>query len=96
MSFLPAKNLFFLQDSQNSFKFLVNSGASVSILLHSSSAAPTGPHLAGANGKQIPAWGFRRCFSGQNFELDFLLAAVATPILGMDFLARFELSIIPS
>ncbi len=27
---------------------------------------------------------------------DFLLAAVATPILGMDFLAKFELSIIPA
>jgi hypothetical protein len=29
-------------------------------------------------------------------NLIFLLAAVATPILCMDFLARFELSIIPS
>jgi hypothetical protein len=47
---------------------------------------------------KIPAWGLRRtvCFSGHNFEFDFLLAAVATPILGMDFLARFELSIIPA
>jgi hypothetical protein len=53
----------------------------------------------GANGKKIPAWGFRPrtvCFSGQNFEFDFLLAAVATPLLGMDFLAKFELSMIPS
>jgi hypothetical protein len=40
--------------------------------------------------------GFSVCFSGQNFDFDFLLAAVATPILGMDFLAKFELSIIPS
>ncbi len=53
----------------------------------------------GANGKQIPVWSFRHCivcFSSQNFEFDFLLAAVATLILCMDFLARFELSIIPS
>jgi hypothetical protein len=53
----------------------------------------------GANGKQIPAWGFRPCtvcFSGQNFKFDFSLAVVATPLLGMDFLARFELSIIQS
>jgi hypothetical protein len=53
----------------------------------------------GANGKQLPAWGLRRrtvCFSGHNFEFDFLLAAVATPVLVMDFLARFELSIIPA
>jgi hypothetical protein len=35
-------------------------------------------------------------FSGQNFEFDFLLVAVATTLLGMDFLAKFDLSIIPS
>jgi hypothetical protein len=59
-------------------------------------AQPTGPHLVGANGKSIPAWGFRRrtiCFSGQNFEFDFLPEAVATPLLVMDFLAKFGLSI---
>jgi hypothetical protein len=95
----PIKNLIFLQDSRNNLTFLVDSGASTSILPHSSLAPPTGPHLVGANGKQIPAWGLRRrtvCFSGHNFEFDFLLVAVATPILGMDFLARFELSIIPA
>ncbi len=61
---------------------------SLSILLHSSTAPPTGPHLVGANGKAIPAWGFRHCtvcFFGQNFEFDFLQAAVTTPLLGMDF-----------
>jgi hypothetical protein len=80
-------------------KFLVDSGASISILLHSSWAPPTGPQIVGANGKQIPAWGLRHrtvCFSGHNFKFDFLLAAVATPILVMDFQARFELSIIPA
>jgi hypothetical protein len=35
-------------------------------------------------------------FAGQDFEFDFFLAAVATPIIGMDFLAKFELSIIPA
>jgi hypothetical protein len=99
MSTLPSKNLKFLHDSQNNFKFLVDSGVSISILPHSSSAPPTGPHLVGANGKPIPAWGLCHrtvCFAGHNFEFEFLLAAVATPILGMDFLAKFELSIIPA
>jgi hypothetical protein len=99
MSTFPTKNLIFLHDSQNNFKFLVNSGASISILPHSSSAPPTGPHLVGANGKLIPAWGCRCqtvCFAGLNFEFDFFLAAVATPIIGMDFLAKFELSNIPA
>ncbi len=39
----------------------------------------------GANGKLIPAWGRRRqtvCFAHHNFEFDFFLAAVATPIIG--------------
>jgi hypothetical protein len=99
MSTFPTKNLIFLHDSQNNFKFLVDSGASISILPHSSSAPPTGPHLVGANGKLIPAWGRRRqtvCFAGHTFEFDFFLAAVTTPIIGMDFLAKFELSIIPA
>jgi hypothetical protein len=99
MSTLPTKNLIFLYDLQNNFKFLVDSVASISVLLHSSSAPPTGLHLVGATGKPIPAWGLRRrtvCFASHNFEFDFLLVAVATPILGMDFLARFELSIIPT
>jgi len=99
MSTFPTKNLIFLKDSKNNFIFLVDSGASISILPHSSSAPPTGPHLVGANGKLVPAWGRRRqivSFAGQDFEFDFFLAAVATPIIGMDFLAKFELSIIPA
>jgi hypothetical protein len=78
---------------------LVDSGTSISILPHSSSAPSTGPHLVGANGKLVSAWGRRCqtvCFAGHNFEFDFFLAAVATPIIGMDFLAKFELSIIPA
>jgi hypothetical protein len=39
---------------------------------------------------------FHSLFSGLNFAFDFLLAAVATPLLGMDFLAHFGFSIVPS
>jgi hypothetical protein len=91
MSFLPAKTLIFLQDTKIKFTFLVNSGASLSILPHRSTALPTDPHLVGANGKSIPAWGFCHrtiFFSGQNLEFDFLLAAIATPLLGMDFFSK--------
>jgi hypothetical protein len=52
----------------------------------------------GANGKIVPVWGRRRqvfSFAGHDLEFDFYLAAFATPIIGMDFLAKFELSIIP-
>jgi hypothetical protein len=86
-SFLPAKNFIFLQDTHNNLRFLVDSGASLSILPH---AAPNGSHLVEANGKTIPAWGFHRfSFSRQNFEFNFLLAAVATPFLGIDFFDTF-------
>jgi hypothetical protein len=99
MSTFPTKNLIFLQDCKSNLKFLVDSGASILILPHSSSAPSTGPHLMGANGKLVPAWGHRHqtvSFAGHDFEFDFFLAAVATPIIGMDFLAKFELSIIPA
>jgi hypothetical protein len=99
MSTFPTKNLIFLHHSKSNLKFLVNPGASISILPHSSSALSTGPHLVGVNGKLVPVWGRRRqivSFTGHDFELNFFLAAVATPIIGMDFLAKFELSIIPA
>ncbi len=50
----------------------------------------------GANGNIVPVWGRRRHFARNDFEFDFFLAAVATPIIGMDFLKKFELSIIPA
>ncbi len=98
MSFTTPANLIFLHDTLNNFTFLVDSGASSSILPHMSSEPPSGPTLLGANGKPIPAWGLKRCsvvFSGITFEFDFLLAAVATPLLGMDFLVKFGLGIVP-
>jgi hypothetical protein len=52
----------------------------------------------GANGNIVPVWGRRQIvtFANQDFEFDFFIAAVATPIIGMDFLTKFELSIIPA
>ena len=58
------------------------------------SAAQKTAHLLDhllANSKTILAWGFRRssvCFSDQTFDFEFLLAAVATPLLGIDFLCK--------
>jgi hypothetical protein len=95
MSTFPTKTYYL----QSKFIFLVDSGTSISILPHSSSAPPTGPHLVGANGTPIHAWGRHHhtvCFAGHNFKFDFFLAAVATPIIGMDFLAKFDLSTIPA
>jgi hypothetical protein len=93
MSTFPTKNLIFLHDSKNNLKFLVDSGASISILPHSSPAPSTGPQLVGTNGKLVPAWGRRCqtvCFASHNFEFDFFLAAVATPIIGIVPLLLFS------
>jgi hypothetical protein len=47
MSTFPTKKLIFLHDSKSNLKFLVDSGSSILILPHSSSAPSTGPHLVG-------------------------------------------------
>jgi hypothetical protein len=48
----------------------------------------------GADGRPIASWGTRRLrlqFGQQHYEFDFLLAVVAKPILGNDFLHAHEL-----
>ncbi len=49
--------LVYLQDDKSKQKFLVDTGAAVSVLPHKQSSTPTGPVLAGADGKTIPSWG---------------------------------------
>jgi hypothetical protein len=96
MSFSHGSGLMFLRDSQ--LDFLVDSGASLSIIPFSSSQTPLGPKLLGANGASIPTWGFQTKtikIGTKNFEQDFLLAKVAIPILGLDFFRKFQLSIHP-
>ena len=60
---------------------------------HRSSAAPTGPHLLMADGRQTKAWGSRLIplqFGSRRFQFQFLLTAVDQPILGADFLAEVD------
>jgi len=98
MSFAPPAGLLFLTDTTHNLRFLVDSGASLSILPHQSAAQPSGPPLLGVDGQRIPTWGSRDLsvsFGGQTYPFKFLLAAVATPILGMDFLTHFDLTIHP-
>ena len=59
-----------------------------------SSAEPTGPRLMTADGKPLHCWGRRTCTvrtSTRQFSWTFLLAPVAFPILGADFLSNFRL-----
>ena len=80
--------LMYLQDRASGMDFLVDTGASHSLLPHSSTDRPSGPTLHGADGQQIPTWGTRKIplqFGLDRFDFDFVLAAVKMPILGIDF-----------
>ena len=75
-------------------KFLVDTGATRSVLPYRSTAVATGPRLIGADGRPITAWGTVSThlqFGLHKFQFPFLLAAVARPILGIDFLATHKL-----
>ena len=79
--------------------FLVDTGASYSILPYTSSASPSGPSLSGAGGRKISCWGERRrtlLFGGQEVSWTFLLADVRCPILGIDFIKHFRLLVDPA
>jgi len=90
--------LIFLQDSVSKQQFLVDTGAAVSVFPHRSSAATSGPLLAGADGKPISAWGKvtkKLNFGLHTFIVSFILAAVSKPILGIDFLSAHRLLVDP-
>jgi hypothetical protein len=80
---------------QNAAKlFLVDTGAVFSVLPYSSSQPASGPAITTASGAPIPCWGWRQTavsLGGHVFKWHFLLAAVAFPLLGADFLTHFRL-----
>jgi cleavage and polyadenylation specificity factor subunit 1 len=68
----------------------------MSVLPYYSSKEPFGPPLVAANGDNIPAWGYSRRqirVGGHKFMFNFVLANVAYPILGLDFLKAHKLVI---
>jgi hypothetical protein len=74
--------------------FLVDTGSVYSVLPYSSAAQATGPAITSAAGKHIPCWGWRTMavkFGNVVYKWKFLLAAVAFPLLGADFLRSFRL-----
>jgi hypothetical protein len=80
-------------------RFLVDTGASFSIIPHRSPTAASGPRLFGPSGLPIACWGervLRLRFNGRDFTWPFLLAAVDFPILGVDFLKKHCLMVDPA
>ncbi len=95
---VAAGQLFHMLDQVSNRRFLVDTGASYSILPHRSSLPASGPKLYGPAGQPIPCWGERLVqlrFQDLDFSWKFLLADVAFPILGVDFLRAHKLLIDP-
>ena len=88
--------LAYLVDQLSSRRFLVDTGASYSLLPHHSGQPASGPRLTGADGEPIACWGDRELqlrFEGRPYRWRFLQAAVSFPILGADSLAAHDLSV---
>ena len=88
--------LAYLVDQLSSRRFLVDTGASYSLLPHRSEQPASGPRLTGADGEPIACWNEQLVqlrFAGREYQWRFLLAAVSFPILGADFLAAHRLSV---
>ena len=95
---VAAGQLIHMLDQVSNRRFLVDTGASYSILPHVSSLPASGPKLYGPAGQPIPCWGERLVqlrFQDLDFSWKFLLANVAFPILGVDFLRAHKLLIDP-
>jgi hypothetical protein len=90
--------LVYLQDRTTEQRFLVDTGAAVSVFPHCSAAAPSGLPLTGADGRSIPSWGSVKKtlnFGLRTFICSYILAAVSKPILGVYFLAENRLLVDP-
>ncbi len=79
-------------------RYLVDTGVTLSSVPCNQNSSPSGPLLKGADGKPIPSWGFLKKtvqFQGKLFTSSFLQAALTGPILGIDFLRKFKVTVVP-
>lgn len=89
--------LLFIEDSISGRQFLCDTGAQHSVipaLAVDTLSGSHGPPMQAANNSPICTFGSRRltmCFQGQRFNWDFVIAKVAFPILGADFLCAHGL-----
>ena len=85
-------SLFFVRDQQSGQKFLVDTGAEVSVMPASTTDqkhGQTDTPLYAANGTPIRTYGTRQIrlhLCNQIYEWHFHIAAVERPLLGADFL----------
>ena len=90
----PKGQLALLVDEVSQQRFLVDTGSSYSILPQKSQRPRSGPRLCSADRSPIACWGGPKVHmeaGGRTFSWTFLLADVALPIIGADFLKHFGL-----
>ena len=96
-------SLVFVTDTNTGVKFLADTGATFSILPVPSTPSVPGPPLSAANSAPITTGSERKLtlsFASssavQRFEWNFLVGEVSGPILGNDFLKKFDLCVDPA
>ncbi|ROT61806.1 Gag-Pol polyprotein [Penaeus vannamei] len=97
----PRRCLLYVRDASSSLRFLVDTGAEVSLLpaSHRDKRFPSSHTLEAANTSPINTYGERsRTLSlegepAQRFQWIFLVADVTQPIIGADFLAHYGLTV---
>jgi hypothetical protein len=98
MHFPANAGLIFLTEELTNDRYLVDTGAILSIVPCNQNSSPSDPLLNGAEGQPIPSWGFIQKtlqFQGKFFTTSFLQGAVAGPILGIDCWRKFRATVVP-
>ena len=87
-------SLLFARDDHSGRRFLVDTGAAVSVLPYKSTGGSPDAFLSAANGSKIATYGTRTLplrLGGNAYSHTFVLADVSNPILGADFLGANNL-----
>jgi hypothetical protein len=97
--YFPANaGLIYFTDKLTNDRYLVDTGATLSIVPCNHNSSLSGPLLKGADGQPIHSRGFIKKivqFQGKLFTSTFLQAAVAVPILGFNFIRKFKVTVSP-
>ena len=89
-------SLIYLHDELSNRRFLVDTGASISVFPSSASNSSTGVRLLTADGSTVTCSGSRTIplrFGTWSCSWTFQLAPVSVPILGADFLQHHDLCV---
>ncbi len=85
MHFPANAGLMFLTDKVTNDRYLVDTGATLSIVPCNQNSSPSGPLLKGADGQPIPSWGViqKTAVSRQTFYINFSASRCGRPNYGL-------------